>query len=314
LTLVVAAKEHAVPEETLTEEQCMLAKIVRRVVAPIALALAMTGLAATPSGAITGNFVPDLEHEYVGLIAFYDESGAYVHRCTGSLISPTVFLTAGHCVSLDDELATSARIWFQQDAGADYDPITDTPASSGYPYTGGVTASEFYAFDYQGITVPATTNDVALVILDEPYVLDTYGSLAAPGTLEEYGTGPRARVTVSGYGVTYVNGNPAATESYRSRLMADTWIIGTRGVANDINVQLSSAPGGGGGGTCFGDSGGPTLLHGSDTIVAVTSFGLSRNVCAGTEFNFRVDTVAVQEWMQSVLTAEQWAEVDVVEL
>jgi hypothetical protein len=293
----------------------MLVKIVRRFVAPIVLALAMAGLMAAPAGAITGNFVPDNEHEYVGLIVFYDESGEYMHRCTGSLISPTVFLTAGHCVTIDDEtgeLADSARIYFEQDAGADYDPETDTPASSGYPYTGGVTASTFYAFDYQGITVPATNNDVALVILDEPYELDTYGSLAAPGTLEQYGTGPDARVTVSGYGVTYVNGNPAATESYRSRLMADTWIIGTRGVANGINVQLSSAPGRGGGGTCFGDSGGPTLLYGTDTIVAVTSFGMSRNVCGGTEFNFRVDTVAVQEWMQSVLTDEQWNDINVV--
>jgi len=295
----------------------MLAKIIRRVVAPIALAFAMTGVVATPSGAITGNFVPDFEHEYVGLIVFYDQSGEFVHRCTGSLISPTVFLTAGHCVTIDDatgELATSARIYFQQDAGADYDPVTDTPASSGYPYTGGVTASTFYAFDYQGITVPATNNDVGLVILDEPYLLDTYASLAAPGTLEEYGTGPDARVTVSGYGVTYVNGNPAATISYRSRLMVDTWIIGTGGVAGGINVQLSSAPGRGGGGTCFGDSGGPTLLYDTDTIVAVTSFGMSRNVCGGTEFNFRVDTVAVQEWMQSVLTAEQWNEINVVSL
>jgi hypothetical protein len=272
---------------------------------------------ATPSGAITGNFVPDNEHEYVGLIVFYDESGEFMHRCTGSLISPTVFLTAGHCVTIDDEtgeLAATARIYFEQDAGADYDPETDTPASSGYPYTGGVTASTFYAFDYRGITVPATNNDVGLVILDEPYELDTYGSLAAPGTLEQYGTGPDARVTVSGYGVTYVNGNPAATESYRSRLMADTWIIGTRGVANGINVQLSSAPGRGGGGTCFGDSGGPTLLYGTDTIVAVTSFGMSRNVCGGTEFNFRVDTVAVHEWMQSVLTDEQWDGINIVSI
>jgi hypothetical protein len=291
--------------------------IARWLTAPIALALTMIGLTATPSTAITGNFSPDFEHEYVGLIVFYDEDGEFVQRCTGSLISPTVFLTAGHCVTIDDatgELAASARIYFEQDAGADYDPETDTPASSGYPYTGGVTASTFYAFDYQGITVPATNNDVGLVILDEAYELASYGSIAAPRTLEKYGKGPRARVTVSGYGVTYVNGNPAATESYRSRLMADTWIIGTNGVANGINVQLSSAPGRGGGGTCFGDSGGPTLLYGTDTIVAVTSFGMSRNVCGGTEFNFRVDTVAVQQWMQSVLTAQQWSQINVVSL
>lgn len=33
---------------------------------------------------------------------------------------------------------------------------------------------------------------------------------------------------------------------------------------------------------------------------------MSRNVCAGTEFNFRVDTADAQEWMQSVLSDEQW--------
>jgi len=295
----------------------MLGNVLRRVIATMAIALGVTGLVASPTTAITGNFVPDHEHQFVGLVVFYDESGEFVHRCTGSLISPTVFLTAGHCVTIDDEtgkLAASARIYFQQDAGADYDPVTDTPATSGYPYTGGVTASTFYAFDYQGISVPATNNDVGLAILDEPYQLDAYASLASPGTLEEYGTGPDARVTVSGYGVTYVNGNPSATLSFRSRLMANTWIIGTGGVANDLNVQLSSAPGRGGGGTCFGDSGGPTLLYGTDTIVAVTSFGMSRNVCGGTEFNFRVDTDAVQDWMQSVLTASQWADIQVVSL
>ena len=52
----------------------------------------------------------------------------------------------------------------------------------------------------------------------------------------------------------------------------------------------------------------------SNTIVAVTSFGMSANVCGGTEFDFRVDTVAVQEWMQSVLTEEQWNQIEVVSL
>ena len=63
-----------------------------------------------------------------------------------------MFLTAGRCVTINGEtgeLAASARIYFQQDAGADYDPVTDTPASSGYPYTGGVTASTFYAFAHR---------------------------------------------------------------------------------------------------------------------------------------------------------------------
>ena len=40
---------------------------------------------ASPAGAITGDFVTDNEHPYVGLIAFYDADGEFTHRCSGSL-------------------------------------------------------------------------------------------------------------------------------------------------------------------------------------------------------------------------------------
>src|SRR4030095_7555290 len=84
------------------------------------LAGALPVLAAT-AFAITGtNWVEDFDHPFVGLIVFFDEDGVFTGRCSGSLISPTVFVTAGHCV----EGATTARVYFQQDAGAHYDPVT----------------------------------------------------------------------------------------------------------------------------------------------------------------------------------------------
>src|SRR5262249_47256715 len=66
---------------------------------------------AAPARAITGNFVKDFEHPYVGLVVFYDASGAFSHRCSGSLLTPRVLLTAGHCVFG----VASARVYFQQD-------------------------------------------------------------------------------------------------------------------------------------------------------------------------------------------------------
>ena len=99
----------------------MLARLTRWALVPLALATAFTTVLAPSSGAITGpNIQKDFEHEYVGLVAFYDDEGEFLHRCSGTLLSPEVFLTAGHCVAGDDEgnVAPLARIWFEQDAGA----------------------------------------------------------------------------------------------------------------------------------------------------------------------------------------------------
>ena len=88
----------------------------RKVLVLLAGLLMAITVASPPAGAITGDFVEDDEHPFVGLVAFYDADGVYLQRCTGSLLSPTVFLTAGHCTS-DETGAASARVYFQQYSG-----------------------------------------------------------------------------------------------------------------------------------------------------------------------------------------------------
>jgi V8-like Glu-specific endopeptidase len=289
----------------------MLKDLARWTLAPLALVLAHTALIAPSSTAVTGpNIVEDFEHEYVGLVAFYDEEGEFLHRCSGTLLSPEVFLTAGHCVAADDEgnVAASARIWFEQDAGADYDPITDTPATSGYPYTGGVTSTMLYNYGFTDLSTIPETGDVGLIVLEAGAVeaaypeIDTFGSLAPVGAADQLGTGIDAVVTVSGYGVTRTNGrNGQNTVSFRERLMGQTFIINTRNPNTaGYNLQLASNFGGDRVGTCFGDSGGPVFAGDTNTVLAVNSW-VKNWSCGGQGFPYRVDTDDVQEWMQSVL-------------
>ena len=163
-----------------------LAWTLDRVAAAGLLAL-LVGTAA-PAGAITGNYVEDLDHPYVGLVTFYDETGEFSHRCSGSLLTETVFLTAGHCT----DGATTARVYFTQDAGANYDPETQVDPVSGYPETCAegtlgvtcATSDQLFNYGFDDFATFPDTHDVGLVILDQPILLPEYGSLAAVGSLD----------------------------------------------------------------------------------------------------------------------------------
>lgn len=279
----------------------------RRVLAILIAGVAALSAGVAPARAITGNFVPDFEHDYVGLVVFYGADGAPSHRCSGSLLTDTVFLTAGHCVTLDDEgtLAASARVYFEQ----------DVDAVEGYPTSGGITADTLYNYGFEGLGNLPQSRDVGLVILDQPVTtvypgITDYASLAAAGTLDTYGTGIDATVDITGYGVQ--NANKNHTLAARERLQAETFIIGGRNpiFKSRFNVQLASNPGGGRGGTCFGDSGGPVLLSGTDIVVAVNSFVLNGN-CAGQGFGYRTDQADVIAWILEN-AGDEADEIDVV--
>lgn len=280
----------------------------RRIAGVFAALLLWVGM-ISPATAITGNFVEDFEHTYVGLVAFYDEDGEFLHRCSGSLLSPTIFLTAGHCT--DD--AASARIWFHQDVGGQFDPVTETPdPRTGYPdfcIAGDplcVESDELYNRGFDDFAGFPNTLDVGIIVLDEPVTAITeFAVLAEPGSLDYLATnqrrGANPEVTFSGYGVSDIR---PAQLSFRERLMATGQIINVRNQNTaGFNIQVSTNVGGGRGGTCFGDSGGPILWDDTDIVVAVNSFVINGN-CAGLGFGYRVDTQEVYDWITEVTGEE----------
>ncbi|HSK87657.1 MAG TPA: trypsin-like serine protease [Anaerolineales bacterium] len=274
--------------------------------------IVVLAIAVSPAGAITKNWVEDFEHPFVGLVVFYDEDGEFLWRCSGSLLDPTTFLTAGHCADTG-EGAVTARVYFQQDAGANFDPATGVDPITGYPETCApgtlgvtcATSDELYNFGFADFAGFPNTHDVGLVILDQPIALSEYGQLPEAGTLDSLATarGKKDTIfTVSGYGLTLRTEEHSANPnvSFRERLMAQSTLVNLNSALNDgFNLQ-TQGNGNGRGGTCSGDSGGPVFLGdpSSNLIVAVTSFGLNE-LCRGTDFAYRIDTVEVLAWIES---------------
>jgi len=267
--------------------------------------------ATTPAFAITGDWIEDTVHPYVGLVVFYDAQGSFIWRCSGSLISPTKLVTAGHCADTA-EGAASARVYFQQDAGANFNPATGKDPITGYPEecaagtlgTLCATSSSIHNYGFANFAGFPNTHDAGVVILDQPITLPKYGVLPTAGVLETVGRGKKNTLfTVSGYGLTLrVNVHTKLSNvSFRERLMAQSSLIDfDRSQYTDGYNLETQGNGNNRGGTCSGDSGGPVFLGGasSNVIVAVTSFG-KNELCRGADFGYRLDRQEVLDWINS---------------
>src|SRR3989338_5787103 len=91
-------------------------------------AFAILVLVVSPVGAVTDGVPDGSGHPCVGLMVAQTAAGAPLGRCSGTLLSPTLFLTAGHCTEAP---AAHVEIWF------DADVESGRPAN-GYPFNGDV--------------------------------------------------------------------------------------------------------------------------------------------------------------------------------
>jgi hypothetical protein len=246
-------------------------------------------------------------HPYVGLLVFdvYDpDSGENVPawRCSGALIAPDVVLTAGHCT----DGAAAARVWFYEDVTYDNVPFPLYPY--GGPGSGAIEGTPDTNPDFCigcGNGLPGFAyRDTGVVVLDEPVYIDEYAELPDAGLVDTLRN--RTAIDFVGYGVQeqvmhYPGENPYDRwTGLRVRLYAPSELVSGKFVHSDEFMRLSLNAAQGNGGTCFGDSGGPDLLGGTNTVLAVNSYVTNAN-CAGVGYSSRVDIPEVLEWIEGYL-------------
>jgi len=262
----------------------------------ILMALSSTAYAIT-------NGQPDgAAHPYVGMVVVWDGVSDYVYLGTGSLIAPKVVLTAGH-VTADTPDYIIAYVYVSFDPVVSWPPPPFGPG----PWPDWEVASDWYTHpDYEIGTAPQLKNwishDVGIIILDEPVVMGAYGELPEEGLVDRLEM--MTPVDQVGYGVQgmfHVPGTGPPDWSWvemGARYYAPAQLVKSKHVFSDEFIKTTANPAQGKGGTAFGDSGGPVLQGGTDTILAVTSWGTNYQ-CAGVSYAARVDTADVLDWIDS---------------
>jgi hypothetical protein len=262
-------------------------------------AIALCVAIAVPANAITYGEPDEDGHPFVGLVTFQSGDGNYLWRCSGTLLSETVFLTAGHCA---EPPAASAEIFF--DPGPiDWDEdfsLEDRECGDveGFPCAGGVGGTPYTHPDYNEAAF--WLYDLGVVVLDEPMEMDQYGELPEPDELDSL---PRRAVfTAVGYGLQRAFPDAAAwkDEDTRTRMVAHPRLVQINtGFTGDGSLVLSNNAKTGG--TCFGDSGGPNFVGNTNVVGGVSSFGMSWS-CGGIGGVYRVDRADDLAWLATFLS------------
>jgi len=285
-----------------------------RIFTVLAAVFAMVAIAA-PAQAIK-NGVPDAgAHPYVGELLFFSptesdprftDPGAWF-TCSGTLVSPTIMLTAGHCAFPEGTNGAPTPgnsggndVWINFTEAPDFTILPpsatfapDRNAARYAAWSAALNASPQWiratAFPHPQFDNNAFfLHDLGVLRLSRPVSLPQYGQLPSLGLLDQLNaTAKQQLYTAVGYGLE--GAGPKTSFGGDTRRRADLRLVnlnGVGGIGDGISAKFSNNADTGG--TCFGDSGGPIFVAGTRTITAVNSYAKS-STCSGTTGAYRID-------------------------
>ena len=283
----------------------------------LSAAVVALGAFVGTAGAVLGGQPDGNGHPYVG----FADNGVFA--CSGTLLSPTVMLTAAHCFSDSTSAFGTNSVNGAPIVRANFDPnLINTPSAQRVWHFG------TYYFDPQfvmggGHGLPGfDTHDVAVIIFGSPgchvpagasgisscgaiSTPSTYGALPSQGLVDTLRN--RTLIDLVGYGVqNFIRGGgpcggpckPQQGDAF-TRFFGQTTLITSNDRISGEFIKLQSNPSG----TCFGDSGGPDLLGGTNIVLGINSF-VANGICAGNTYSYRADTAEALGWVRSTVAAE----------
>lgn len=253
----------------------------------LAVVVSFAAVLAAGAQAIVFGEPDGTRHPNVGaLVADWDPNSPGPDRfCTGTLVSPTLFLTAAHCLVGWPE---GTEFWVT------FAPVYDEDAADP---SGLVAVSDFVVHERFGQPGGgADAYDIAIVTLATPQTA-TPAQLPTLGLLDTYSQKELRELvfTTVGYGIVRetIRGGPHGFIRNATRMVAQQTVLSLQ----PTWLTLSMNPMTGNAGTCYGDSGGPHFLGGmeSNLVVSITVTGDA--MCVATDKTYRLDTATAQEFL-----------------
>jgi len=255
-----------------------------------ALLLAAT-LCLVPAGSaraiVGGHDVPAGRYPYVAYITI-----DFSFACSGTLVTPTVVLTAGHCSSLTPGMASIPV--GQPGQLIDVSVGSNRPGAGQHPGVARAIVNDNYNL------LNGDANDVSLLQLASPVSLPT---VKVAGRGEEALWKPGTMATIAGFGETKENGpTPAVMQEARVPITTDAYASGAYGSSFDPKTMLAAGFAQGGVDSCQGDSGGPLLVAAPDGSLRLAGDASWGDGCAraGKPGVYgRLGDAALREWIRA---------------